>query len=158
MSDVTLLEPLDEHDSELDQRIMSLRAAGKTTGQIARELLIAPHQVHARLDAILPVIDASYRRRAIAESLMTIDSIIAAHMPTVRDCESASILIRATCEKRALLGIGGSTDPVLLSQQSRSEHSLAPYKRGLAFIENLRRLAEEKPAGTFGSDGADSDK
>ena len=82
MSDVALSEPIDENDNELDQRIMSLRAAGMTTGQIAREVMIPVHEVHKRLDAILPVIDAAYRRRAISESLITIDSVIATHMKT----------------------------------------------------------------------------
>jgi hypothetical protein len=56
------------------------------------------HEVHRRIDAILPVIDASYRRRAIAESLVTIDIVIAAHLKTVSDPESASAVIRGLGE------------------------------------------------------------
>ena len=107
--------------------------------------------MHQRLDAILPVIDAAYRRRAIAESLVTIDTVIAKHMATISDPDSASVVIRGVCERRALLGVNGSSDPVVLSQQSRSEEpSTAPLMRGLAWIEQLRQLAE--PSGDTGED------
>ena len=54
-----------------------------------------------RFERLLPVIDANYRRRAIAQSLVTIDTIIGTHMKTISDTGSASIVIRATCERRA---------------------------------------------------------
>jgi hypothetical protein len=158
MPEVTVLAPLHEVDSELDERIMSLRAAGMTTGQISRQLMIPVHEVHKRLDAILPAIDASYRRRAIAESLITMETIIATHMKTVADPESASIVIRATCERRSLLGITASTDPVQLSQLSCTEEtSTSGIKRGLTLIEKLRRVAEERPGAVGALSDRDSD-
>jgi hypothetical protein len=140
----TPLVPIDESDPELDQRIMSLRSAGLTTGQIARQLMVPVHEVHRRIDTILSVIDANYRRRAIAESLVTIDTVIATHLKTVSDPDSASVVIRGVCERRALLGVTGSTDPVQLSRQSRPEEtSTSSVRRGLALIERMRRLAKD---------------
>jgi hypothetical protein len=57
--------------------------------------MIATHVVHKALDTVLPTVDASYRRRAIAESLVMIDTVIGKHMATISDHESASIVIRA---------------------------------------------------------------
>jgi hypothetical protein len=146
-----------EVDEDLGPRVLKMRLQGQTSAQIARELMIPVHQVHQALDHVLPTVDANYRRRAIAESLVTIDTVIAEHMKHIRDPESASIIIRGCCERRSLLGISGSTDPVQLSMQSRSEPSTAAYQRGIAFIENLRRLAAEEPSGSSGSDDAGID-
>ena len=143
------LVPIEE-DEELGPRVLKLRLQGLTAAQIGRELMIAIHQVHRALDTVLPKVDAAYRRRAIAESLITIDTVVAEHMKTIQDPESASIVIRATCERRALLGVTGSTDPVMLSQSRSEESSLAPIQRGLALIEKMRRLANEKPSGSLG--------
>jgi hypothetical protein len=135
MSDATPLVPIDECDAELDQRIMSLRSAGMTTGQIARQLMIPVHEVHRRIDAILPVVDANYRRRAISESLVTIDTVIATHIKTVSDPESASVVIRGVCERRALLGLTGSNyDPIQLVANSSGEKSTAALDRALALV------------------------
>jgi hypothetical protein len=117
-----------------------------TAAQIGRELMIATHQVHKALDPILPAVDSNYRRRAISESLVQIDTVIATHMRTIEGPESASIVIRGVCERRSLLGVTGSTDPVLLSQQSRpDENSMSAVKRGFRMIERMRQLAAEKP-------------
>jgi hypothetical protein len=43
MSDVPLLEPIDESDPELDERIMTLRATGMSLPRIARHLMIPLH-------------------------------------------------------------------------------------------------------------------
>src|SRR5215471_19751017 len=102
MSDVVLLEPI-ASDPELDERIMNLRATGMSCPRIARHLMIPLHELHKRIDALLPKVDAAYRRRAIAESLVTIDTIIGTHMKTIADPESASVVIRSVCERRALL-------------------------------------------------------
>jgi hypothetical protein len=41
--------------------------------------------------------------------------VIGAHLPQVKDPESGSLVIRGICEKRALLGLGGSNyDPIQL--------------------------------------------
>jgi hypothetical protein len=137
-----------EEDKDLGPRVLKLRLQGLTAAQIGRELMIVIHEVHRALDSVLPKVDAAYRRRAIAESLVTIDTVVAEHMKTIQDPESASIVIRATCERRALLGVTGSTDPVMLSLQSRpDENSNSAIDRGLKLIEKMRRLAAEKPSG-----------
>jgi hypothetical protein len=57
-------------------------------------------------------------------------------MKLIADPESASIVIRATCEKRALLGLTGSNyDPVQLVAVGRDrEKSTDAWERGLAAI------------------------
>jgi hypothetical protein len=103
------------------------------------------------------VVDANYRRRAIAESLVTIDTVIATHLKTVSDPESASVVICGVCERRALLGVTGSTDPIQLSRQSRPEEtSTSPLKRGLALVERMRQLAKDG-SGYAPNDSADQD-
>jgi hypothetical protein len=149
MSNVALVEPVDESETELDDRILELRKRGLTMMQIARLVMLPQHEVVKRYERMLPVIDGNYRRRAISESLVTIDSVIAEHMKTLSDPESASVVIRATCERRALLGVTGSTDPVMLSVNSRpEENSNSAINRSLALIEKMRRLANEKPSGS----------
>jgi hypothetical protein len=167
VSDVTLIEPIDEADVELDQRILALRSEGLSLPAIARRLMIPIHVLYKRLDAILPTVDASYRRRAIAESLTQIDQIIGTHMKAIADPESCSIIIRAICERRSLLGVTGSVDPVQLSVNSRAEKSTDVYWRAIdhvlgqrpsKLVEGINRLAAEKPSGSSGSDDADADK
>ena len=82
-----LLVPIEE-DEGLGSRVLKLRLQGLTATQIGRELMIPVHQVHKALDAVLPTVDANCRRRAIAESLVTIDTVIAEHMKTIADPES----------------------------------------------------------------------
>jgi hypothetical protein len=67
------------------------------------------------------------------------DTIISTHMKLIADPESASIVIRATCEKRALLGIGGTNyDPVQLVAVGRDrERSTAAFERALAALGKL---------------------
>src|SRR5215831_9891107 len=145
MSNVVLIEPIDEGDAEVDDRILELRKRGLTMMQIGRLTMLPHHEVVKRYERMLPVIDASYRRRAIAESLVTIDTIIGTHMKTIADPESASVVIRATCERRALLGITGSTDPVMLSQQLRPEEhrSTDAMDRSLKRLLAMRQQAEK---------------
>jgi hypothetical protein len=106
---------------------------------------LGPSPRRKRIDVLLPKIDAAYWRRAIAESLVTIDTIIGTHMKTIADPESASAVIRSVCERRALLGITGSTDPVMLSQQLRPEEhrSTDAFDRSLKRIMAMRQQAEK---------------
>jgi hypothetical protein len=91
--------------------------------------------------------------------LVTIDTVIAEHMKTVADPESASIIIRGTCERRALLGISGSSDPVQLSIDAKAEDSTAAFDRAFKMIEGIRRLQAEKPSGAVHEPSdKDSDK
>jgi hypothetical protein len=156
------LVPIEE-DEDLGPRVLKLRLQGQTSAQIAKELMIGKHQVHRALDAVLPV-DSNYRRRAIAESLVTIDTLIAEHMKTAKNPDSASVVIRGVCERRALLGVGGSVDPVVLSQQSRpQEDYYAPYRRAIDAVrqrkidkmtEMFDRIANEGKSGSKDASGA----
>jgi hypothetical protein len=76
MSDVVQIEPISDDDEALDQRIVALRSEGMSLPRIARRLMIPLFELHKRIDAMLPVIDAGCRRRAVAESLVQMDTII----------------------------------------------------------------------------------
>ena len=104
------------------------------------------------LDTVLPTIDANYRRRAIAESLVQIDTVIATHMATIVDPDSASVVIRGVCERRALLGVTGSTDPIQLSMQSTTQPSSTARIRAV-----LDRLCAERPQLPQGENAGDSE-
>ena len=134
MSDVVQIEPIAEADEALDARIAELRSEGLSLPRIARRLMIPLHELHRRIDALLPVIDAGCRRRTVAESLVQMDTIISTHMKLIADPESASIVIRATCEKRALLGLSGSNyDPVQLVAVGRDRsRSIDAWERRIA--------------------------
>ena len=133
------LVPIEE-DEELGPQVLKLRLQGLTATQIGRELMIPVHQVHKALDAVLPTVEANYRRRAIAESLVTIDTLIAEHMKTIADSESASIVIRGVCERRKLVGVTGSSDPVQLSMQTVTQLSSTGRIRAA-----LEHLCAERP-------------
>jgi hypothetical protein len=140
MSETASLVPIEE-DADLAPRVLRMRLQeGKTPAAIAKELLVSVHRVHQLLDQILPNIDGHFRRRAIGELVLVIDSVIAEHLKNVSDFESASLLIRASAEKRAILGLGPSTDPVQMCQATQSEHSLAPYQRALDAVRK-RKIA-----------------
>jgi hypothetical protein len=119
--------------------------------------MISVPDVHAALDKVLPVLDHRYRKQAISEALLNLDTITGFHMKNVADPESASIAIRAMCEKRFWCGITGSTDPIQLTQASRQvegETSMSGYQRGLAHLALLKKLQQldrdgkpEEPAG-----------
>jgi hypothetical protein len=57
-------------DEEIDQEILGKRVAGLSVRQIAQELGMPIHAVNAALDRNLPQIDAAYRRRTIALSVL----------------------------------------------------------------------------------------
>ena len=48
--------------------------------QIARPLLISLPEVTGPLDKILPTLDHRYRKQAISEALLIIDTVIGVHM------------------------------------------------------------------------------
>ncbi len=129
-----------EEDEELGPRVLKLRLQGAAATQIGKELMIATHQVHKALDAVLPMVDANCRRRAIGDSLVTVDTVIAEHMNTIADPESASIVIRGVCDRRALLGVTGSSDPVQLSMQPTTQLSSTDRIRAV-----LDRLCTDDP-------------
>jgi hypothetical protein len=146
------LVPIEE-DEELGPRVLKLRLQGLTAIQIGEELMIGTHQVHKVLDTVLPTIDANYRRRAIAESLVQIDTVIATHMATIVDPDSASVVIRGVCERRALLGgVTGSTDPIQLSMESATQPSSTARIRAV-----LDRLCSERPQLPQGENAGDSE-
>jgi hypothetical protein len=142
MSDTGALVPLDD-DVELPERVWALRQQGLTNQQIARRLMISVPEVHAALDKVLPVLDARYRRQAISEALLILDTVTGFHMKNVADPESASIVIRSLCEKRFWTGITGSVDPVQLMHASKAaegETSMSPFKRGLSWLQQAELL------------------
>lgn len=145
MSDSAALVPIDD-DPELPEQIWRLRLEGNTNARIARKLMISVPEVHAALDKILPVLDHRYRKQAISEALLILDTITGVHMKNVADPESASVLIRTQCERRFWLGITGSSDPLQLVQQSKQvegETSMSAYKRGLRWIEKMKLLERD---------------
>jgi hypothetical protein len=115
--------------------------------QIARRLLISLPEVAGALDKILPTLDHRYRKQAISEALLIIDTVIGVHMSKVSDPESASVVIRGLCEKRFWSGITGSTDPVQLVEASRAttEDSNSGIERALKWVEKLKLLDQGKP-------------
>jgi hypothetical protein len=100
-----------EEDEELEERVLKLRLQGLTSNQIARKMMLSVPDVHRALDAILPQLDHTYRRRIISESLLICDRVISKHLGTVADPESASVVIRGLCERRFWIGINSNTDP-----------------------------------------------
>jgi DNA-binding CsgD family transcriptional regulator len=133
MSEAALLVPI-EDDPDLGEQVLRLRLQGMTSAQIARRLMISVPEVHRQLDQILPQLDHVYRRRVIAESLLICDRVIAKHLETVADPESASVVIRGLCERRSWVGINNQTDPIQFSQDvKRDRESLtSAIERGIA--------------------------
>src|SRR5262249_26694152 len=110
------------------------RMQGFTAQQIARKTMTSVPQVHKALDAILPVLDQTYRRRIISESLLICDRVIAKHLETIADPESASVVIRGLCERRFWIGLHSNSDPVQLSQDSKPERSTDALEQALAEV------------------------
>jgi hypothetical protein len=81
---------------------------------------------------------------------VTIDTVIAEHMKTIADAESASIVIRGVCERRALLGVTGSSDPVQLSMQPTAR--LSSTDRIRVAHERLRAERPQLPQGENAGD------
>jgi hypothetical protein len=135
------LVPVLEDDESVNDEILKLRATGLTTRQISRQLLIPEHEVHKRLDAVLPLVDAQYRKREIALSLVQIDTVIGAHLPHAKDPESGSLVIRGICEKRALLGLSGSNyDPIQLLAVADPQSQNGTPQAYQAVLERLGKL------------------
>jgi DNA-binding CsgD family transcriptional regulator len=133
MSETALLVPI-EDDADLGEQVLRLRLQGMTSGQIARRLMITTPEVNKELDKILPQLDHVYRRRVIAESLLICDRVIGKHLETIADPESASVVIRALCERRYWVGVTGQSDPIQLSQDCKRdrEASTTAIERGIA--------------------------
>jgi hypothetical protein len=144
VSEAVTLVPVEDQD--LPDQCWKLRQQGFTPRQIARKLMLSLHEVQRALDEFLPKLDAVYRRRVIAESLMLLEQVITQHMNTIGDPESASVVIRSLCERRFWVGVTGSTDPVQLvqsSKQAEGENSLSPFKRGIDWLEKWELLARD---------------
>jgi hypothetical protein len=148
---------LEDDDLELPEQVWALRQQGLTNQQIARKLLISVVDVHEALDKILPALTHRYRVQSISEALLNLDTIVGFHMKNAGDVESASIAIRAMCEKRFWTGITGSSDPVQLVQSSKQadgETSMSALHRGLAHLALLKKFEQldrdgkpEEPSG-----------
>jgi hypothetical protein len=127
-------------DEDLGEQVLRYRLQGQTARQISRKMMISVPQVHRALDAILPTIDGNYRRRAIAESLVQIDTAISTHMASTADPESCNLVIRGVAERRALLGLTGSGyDPTQLVAVGRDrEKSTAAFQRAFRHVLGQR--------------------
>jgi hypothetical protein len=79
----------------------------------------------------LPVVDANYRRRAIAESLVTIATVIATHLKIASGPVSATVVIRGVCERRTLLGVTGSTGSTVAARPEGTSMSSVKKRTSL---------------------------
>jgi hypothetical protein len=124
-------------NDEIDAEILRKRVAGLSVRQIAQEFAMPLHAVNAALDRNLPQIDAAYRRRSIALSVLRLDELHEVfHRKAVNesDIEAGNLCIRIEAERRAVLGLTGSNyDPVQLVENTR-EKSTAAFERGLALL------------------------
>src|ERR1700748_86066 len=95
---------------------------GLTIPEIAKRLGLSRAETVAAMDRGLPRIDGSFKRRQIAVATMRLDELHRTfHKRAIDegDTEAAHVSVRASCEMRAWLGIGGSNfDPVQLLQVS----------------------------------------
>ena len=73
MAELVQLIPVE--DEETDRKILEMRVSGSSVHHIAQQLMVPRHEVSKRLDRNLPQIDASFRRRAIALSLLRLDEL-----------------------------------------------------------------------------------
>jgi len=103
MAELVPLVPVE--DEETDHQILKLRVSGLSVHQIARQLMLPQHEVLRRLDRNLPVLDASYRRRAITLSLLRLDELTETFHRQARggDLEAGHLMVRLEAERRALL-------------------------------------------------------
>jgi hypothetical protein len=132
-------------DDEIDAEILRKRVAGLSVRQIAQEFAMPLHAVNAALDRNLPQIDAAYRRRSIALSVLRLDQLHEVfHRKAVNesDIEAGNLCIRIEAERRAVLGLTGSNfDPVQLTRDSHpEENSLSAFERALEHMKMVKMV------------------
>jgi hypothetical protein len=145
MGDLVELLPVDEED-ETNQRVVELRVGGASIRSFAQQLGLPHHEVKRRLDRGLPVIDAAFKRRAIACSLLRLDELVETYHKLAKtgDVEAGNLMVRLECERRALLGLGGTGyDPTQLVAVGRDrEKSIDAWMRGIEHILSRRADGE----------------
>jgi hypothetical protein len=133
-----LVQLIPDEDEETDHKILELRVAGSSVVQIARQLGVPRHDVSRRLDRNLPQVDASFRRRAIALSLLRLDELTEAFHKQAKagDIEAGNLMVRLECERRALLDLTGSNyNPIqLVANNTGDERSTDALERALAEV------------------------
>ncbi len=130
-----LVQLIPDEDEETDRRILELRVAGSSVHEIAKKVLLPRYEIERRLDRGLPKVDATFRRRAIALSLLRIDELTETFHKQAKagDIEAGNLMVRLEAERRALLGLTGSGyDPTQLVAVGRDrESSLAAWQRAI---------------------------
>jgi hypothetical protein len=136
MPTVELVPVNDEPDAEVVRLYI---VDGLLIPEIAKRLGLSRAETVAVLDRGLPRIDAGFKRRQVATAavrLGELQRIFHRRAIDEGDTEAAHVSVRASCELRAWLGIGGSNfDPVQLlvnADASNQSGTPAAYEAVLA--------------------------
>ena len=132
-------------DDEPDAEVVRLYIVdGLTIPEIAKRLDLSRAATVAALDRGLPRIDGAFKRRQVATAALRLDELQRVyHKRAIEegDCEAAHVSVRASCELRAWLGIGGSNfDPVQLlvnADASNQSGTPAAYEAVLARLGKI---------------------
>src|SRR6516165_6347277 len=132
-------------DAAPDAEVVRLYVVdGLTIPEISKRLGLSRAETLAAMDRGLPRIDGSFKRRQIAVAALRLDEMQRLfHKRAIEegDCEAAHVSVRASCELRAWLGIGGSNfDPVQLlvnADASNQSGTPAAYEAVLARLGKL---------------------
>ena len=126
-------------DDEQDAQIIRLYMDGLPIVTIAKRLGLSRTETTAAIDRGLPKVDGAFKRRQVAVAALRLDELQRLfHKRAIDegDCEAAHVSVRASCELRAWLGIGGSNfDPVQLlvnADASNQSGTPAAYEAVLA--------------------------
>jgi hypothetical protein len=116
---------------------------GLTIPEISKRLGLSRVETVAAMDRGLPRVDGAFKRRQIAVAALRLDEMQRVfHKRAIdeSDTEAAHVSVRASCELRAWLGIGGSNfDPVQLLVNADANQSGTPaaYEAVLARLGKL---------------------
>jgi hypothetical protein len=126
-----------------DAEVVRLYMDGLTIPEIAKRLDLSRAATVAAMDRGLPRIDGSFKRRQVAVAALRLDEMQRVfHKRAIDegDTEAAHVSVRASCELRAWLGIGGSNfDPIQLlvsADASNQSGTPAAYEAVLARLQN----------------------
>jgi hypothetical protein len=147
MSTVELLPVAIPVDDEQDAEVVRLYKDGLTIPEIAKRFGLSRTETTASLDRALPRIDGPFKRRQVALAALRLDELQRVfHQRAIEgDTEAAHVSVRASCELRAWLGIGGSNfDPVQLLAVADQTQTGTPAAY-LAVLERLGKLPPSEP-------------
>lgn len=130
-----------------DTEVVRLYMDGLTIPEIAKRLGLSRVETVAAMDRGLPRIDGSFKRRQVAVATLRLEELHRVYHKRAideGDAESAHVAVRASCELRAWLGIGGSNfDPTqLLANADPSSQAGTPQ----AYAQVLQRLGRLTPS------------